>query len=78
MGENLREAIERMGLNPNAFAKLCKKPDGTPLSQSAIVGLINNPKIRPKPETVEAVEKALSQVCPHCHQHWPAANSKQP
>ncbi len=70
MGSELKLAIERMGLNPNAFAKICIKRDGRPLSQSAIVDLITKPTTQPKPETKEAVERALRQTCPHCGQYW--------
>jgi hypothetical protein len=70
MGTELKAAIERMGLNPNAFAKICIKKDGKPLSQSAIVDLITKPTTQPKPETKEAVEAALRQTCPHCGQYW--------
>jgi hypothetical protein len=78
MGSELKLAIERMGLNPNAFAKICVKKDGKPLSQSAIVDLITNPNIRAKPETVEAVEAALEKTCPHCGQYWEKAPKKKP
>jgi hypothetical protein len=77
VGNELKSAIERMGLNPNKFAKLCIKKDGRPLTQTAIVDIITKPGIQPKPETVEAIERALSHVCPHCKQYWPDAAKAQ-
>lgn len=73
MGAALKEAIEKMGLNPTKFAKLCVKKDGKPLSQSAVVNLITKPNVTPEPETQEAIERILSQTCPHCGQYWPGA-----
>lgn len=77
MGHALKEAIEKMGLNPNKFAKLCIKKDGRALTQTAIVDLIAKPEMKPKPETIEAIEKVLSQTCPHCGQYWPNAPKQQ-
>lgn len=70
MGTELKQAIERMGLNPNKFAKICIKANGKALSQSAIVDLIQRPHRKPEPDTVEAIERALSKICPHCEQYW--------
>lgn len=77
MGADLKDAIEKMGLNPTRFAKLCIKKDGKPLSQTAVVNLISKPDVTPEPETVEAVERLLAQTCPHCGQYWPSPTKKR-
>ena len=69
LGTELARAIQEMGLNPNSFAKKCVKADGKPLSQSAILNLINNPKVRPEKETADAVESALKKRCRCCRQY---------
>ena len=68
LGKELEEAIKEMGLNPSSFAKLCKRPNGTHLSQSAIVGLIRTSGIKPEDETKELVEAVLRKRCRCCDQ----------
>lgn len=77
MGTELKEAIEKMRLNPSQFAKLCKRPDGSHLSPPTIKNLIVNPNVEPERETVELVEKVLAKACPHCGQYWSDAPTKK-
>ena len=60
VGAELRRAIEDMGLNPNSFAVAAG------ISQTAVLNLINNPKLQPKPATVAAVERTLTKACRCC------------
>jgi len=69
LGEELAQAIKEMGLNPTAFAKLCLKKDGKPLSQTAVVNLIRTSKIEPETDTVKAVESVLAKRCRCCRQY---------
>ncbi len=62
-GDDLALAIKEMGHNPNSFAKLIG------VSQTAILNLINNPKVKPKDSTRVLVELALSHRCRTCGQH---------
>lgn len=68
-GPDLAEAIKEMGLNPTSFAKLTRKRDGKPLSQTAIVNLIRMPTIDPEDDTIEAVEEVLKKRCRCCMQY---------
>jgi hypothetical protein len=70
-GKKLKDAIEKMGLNPNSFAKITAKDDGTPLSQGTISNIIRNPAVTPDAETIRAIERALKMVCPHCGRYLP-------
>lgn len=70
-GKKLEDAIEKMRITPNAFAKLCIRENGKPLSQSTIVNLIKMPGIVPDSDTIKAVERALKQTCSHCGQYLP-------
>lgn len=65
-GKKLRDAIEKMGLTPNAFAKIALKDDGVALSQGTISNIIRNPSVTPDTETIKAIERALKLTCPHC------------
>lgn len=68
-GKKLKDAIEKMRLTPNAFAKIALKDNGKPLSQNSISNIINNPSVVPEGETMRAIERALKMVCPHCGQY---------
>lgn len=68
-GQDLKRAIEEMGLNPRSFASVCVRTDGTVLTRTAIDDFIRKPGIQAKPENVHAVERALAKACRCCGQY---------
>lgn len=68
-GQELKRAIEEMGLNPRSFAAKCVRKDGRALSRTAIDDFIRRDGIQATPEVAWAVEAALAKRCRCCGQY---------
>lgn len=73
-GEELRAAIRRLGMKPNAFAKHCALGNGKTLSAQAIDDLMRKENVTAKPTTIKAVEAVLAKACPHCGKYMESDN----
>jgi hypothetical protein len=68
-GQELKRAIEEMGLTERQFAAKCVRADGTVVSSQAVNDLIRktrNPERHELTETEKAVEAALKKACRLC------------
>ncbi len=68
-GQELKTAIEEMGLNPRSFAAKCIRKNGKPLSRTAIDDFIRKSGIEATDEVASAVESALAKACRCCGQY---------